>query len=161
MGSKGKPLTSIINAADALSTASKWILTISIALLILVSFIFGVYVSSRPYMDRYPIESNWWINHERLHMPGVIISTAMVNTSCKQQGNIYPPHGDNITQVQWLGGWDGGFVGNFKIKTDTSEIIVPTPAVGYCIYLYDAPGNITVYGQDTTSGGWIKLGKRN
>ena len=77
------------------------------------------------------------------------ISTAMVNTSCKQSGNIHPAYGDNITQIQWLGGWDAGFVANLKIKVNETEVIIPTPQLGYCIYLYDAPKEITVYGQDS------------
>lgn len=126
----------------------------------ILSFLGGVYATSSPYYDRYPNEYNWWVDHERLHYPGVAISTAMVNTSCKQPGNIHPSYGENITQIQWLGGWDSGFVGNLKIKYEGKEIIVPTPELGHCIYLYDAPREIIVYGQDSTTGGWIRLGKR-
>lgn len=160
MGLKEKPLESIREAESQLSTPAKWIITFLIAGTIFSAFAWGAFVTSKPYSDRYPNEYNWWVEHERLHLPGVAISIAMVNTSCKQDGNIHPPHGDNITQIQWLGGWDAGFVANLKIKTNTSEFIVPTPEIGHCIYLYDAPKEITVYGQDSTSSGWIKVGSR-
>lgn len=142
-------------------TLKLWLITIAIFVISITSYLAGVYSASTPYYDRYPVEYSWWIDHERLHYPGVTISMALENTSCKQSGNIYPPNGDNITQIQWLGGWDGGFVANIKVKYDTLEYIVPTPDVGYCIYIYDAPQNITVYGQDSASGGWIKLGSGN
>jgi hypothetical protein len=160
MGLKEKPLKSIIEAEKALPTPAKWIITILIAGTIFSAFAWGAFVTSNPYSDRYPNEYNWWVDHERLHYPGVAISTAMVNTSCKQSGNIHPSYGENITQIQWLGGWDAGFVANLKIKVNETEVIIPTPQLGYCIYLYDAPREITVYGQDSTTGGWIKVGSR-
>lgn len=145
---------------NSLSPFYKWTITFAIITLIAVSFVAGLCVSSKPYLDRYPVEYSWWVDHERLHYPGVMISTAMVNTSCRQTGNIHPPKGDNITQIQWLGGWDGGFVGNLKVVYTGGEVVVPTPDIGECVYLYDVPRTVTVFGQDAATGRWIQLGKR-
>jgi hypothetical protein len=161
MGFWQKTITSIREAESKLSTPAKWILTVVFLALILGVFWWGICTASVPYADRYPVEYSWWIDHEQRHYPGVAVTTAMINTSCRQPGNIHPPHGDNITQIQWLGGWDSGFVGNMKIRYDNKEIIVPTPTIGYCIYLYNVSGDVIVYGQDSASGGWIQLGKRS
>jgi hypothetical protein len=154
-------LNSIKEAEARLSTPARWLITILLAGAILGSFVWGICTASVPYADRYPVEYSWWIDHEQLHYPGVFISSAALNTSCRQSGNIRPPHGEGITQIQWLGGWDSGFVGNIKIKYDDKEIITPTPVIGHCIYLYNVTGDVVVYGQDSASGGWIQLGKRS
>lgn len=160
MDIKKEPLKNLLEAEASLLYPAKWILTALVFIIVVTSFLFGMYTSSHSYDYRYPTEYNWWIDHERLHLPGVAISTAMVNTSCKQQGNVHPPYGKNVTQIQFLGGWDSGFIGNLKIESDDGEIIVPAPDVGYCIYITDASQNLTVYGQDISSGGWTRLGRR-
>lgn len=137
-----------------------WIFTVVAATVVIVSFFAGMFSMSHSYDDRYPTEYNWWVEHQS-HYPGVIVSPALENTSCKQSGNVRPPYGRNITQIQWVGGEDAGFVGNFKIIYDDVEIIVPSPSIGKCIYVSNSTGKIIVYGQDITSGGWIKLGSGN
>jgi hypothetical protein len=160
MGFWKETITSIKEAEIRLPTHVKWAITLFLAIIIIGAFWWGICTASVPYGDRYPVEYSWWTDHQESHYPGVAISTALVNTSCKQPGNIHPPRGDNVIQIQWLGGWDSGFVGNMKIQYDDTEIIVPTPTIGHCIYLYNVSGDIIVYGQDSSSGGWIKLGKR-
>lgn len=144
-----------------LTSGGQCLLTAVVAICIVASFFAGMFSTSRQYDDRYPTEYNWWAEHEQLHYPGVIISPAFANTSCKQSGNVRPPKGDNIVQIQWIGGKDSGFVGNFKVVYNESEFIVPAPSVGKCIYVFNSTGKITVYGQDVTSGGWIKVGSGN
>jgi hypothetical protein len=137
-----------------------WIITFFLAILIGVSFFAGMFSTSHTYDDRYPTEYNWWVDHQS-HYPGVIVSSSFENTSCKQSGNVRPPHGENVTQIQWIGGEDAGFVGNFKIVYDDETVIVPAPTIGKCIYIFNSTGKIIVYGQDITSGGWTKLGSGN
>jgi hypothetical protein len=144
-----------------LTIREKWLITIIVFFVTGMSFVAGVYSSSNSYEYRYPNEYNWWVDHQQSHFPGVIISPAVKNSSCHQSGNIHPPVGKNITQIQWVGGWDAGFVGNFKVLYDDTEMIVPVPEVGKCVYIYNVTGKIVVYGQDSTSGGWTKLGSSN
>lgn len=146
---------------SGLTVGEKWLITIIIFLITGVSFVAGIYSSSNSYENRYPTEYNWWVDHDRLHLPGVIVSPALFNTSCAQSGNIQHPHGEGVMQIQWVGGWDAGFVGNLKILYDDTEVVVPAPDIGKCVYVYNSTGKIVVYGQDTTSGGWIKLGSGN
>lgn len=145
------------NLDDASSCAVVFFLSI----MIFVAFFAGMFSSSKSFDYRYPTENNWFVDHQGQHYPGVLVSPALKNTSCHQQGNVAPPTGENITQILWLGGYDAGFVGNFKIVYDDTMVIVPAPSVGKCVYVMNATGNITVYGQDITSGGWIKLGSGN
>lgn len=161
MGFWKETINSIKEAESKLSVPAKWTLTAILLVVVFGMFWWGICTASVPYADRYPVEYSWWIDHQERHHPGVIVSQAVANTSCRQSGNIRPPRGDSVTQIQWLGGWDSGFVGNMKIQYDNTEIIVPTPDIGHCIYLYNVSGDIIVYGQDSSSGGWIQLGKRS
>jgi hypothetical protein len=68
------------------------------------------------------------------------------------------PMDQNMTQIQYLGGYDAGFVGTFLIETDSYSITLEeSPRVGKSVWVTNA-SSIKVFAEDASTGTFYQIG---